>query len=81
MTCQEVIEFLMMYRDGDLPEPQRTRFAAHLEVCPSCVAYLHSYEEAVRLGRQCLCAADSPLQPVPEEMIRAILAALGKGEE
>jgi anti-sigma factor RsiW len=64
-----------------LPEAERARFAEHLDDCPACVAYLHNYEEAVRLGQGCLCAADSPLQPVPEELVQAILAARAKSAE
>jgi anti-sigma factor RsiW len=81
MTCREVIEFLMDYLSGDLPKAEHAAFAAHLEICEACVAYLHNYQEAVRVGRACLCAADSPLQPVPEELVQAILASREKREE
>jgi anti-sigma factor RsiW len=78
MTCRDAIEFLMHYLEGDLPEAERARFAAHLEECPSCVAYLNTYQEAVRVGKTCLCAEDSPLQSVPEELVAAILTARKK---
>jgi anti-sigma factor RsiW len=73
-----VIEFLMDYLHNELPEDQRARFADHLADCAPCRAYLCTYQEAVQMGRQCLCSADSPLQHVPEELVQAILAARAK---
>jgi anti-sigma factor RsiW len=77
MTCEEVVEFLMAYTSGELPETERAAFEEHLAECPDCVSYLHSYEETVRLGKAA-CAGDD-LDEVPEELIRAILAARRKG--
>ena len=76
MTCRELAEFLMDYLDGALPEDDRHRFEGHLGECPDCVAYLQSYRAAVRLGRS-LCdeADDTPPAGMPEELVRAILAA------
>jgi anti-sigma factor RsiW len=79
MTCREVIEFLMEYRSGTLPAEQRAAFDDHLETCPQCVAYLKSYDEAVRLGKGALRQLDEPVSDdVPEELVQAILAARRK---
>ena len=43
LTCRELIEFLMQYVDGELPAAQLRAFERHLEICPSCVAYLAGY--------------------------------------
>jgi anti-sigma factor RsiW len=78
LTCRNVIEFLMAYLDGELPAAQRAAFERHLSVCPSCVNYLATYREAVRLGRTAFgnLAPASPAQgAVPEGLVRAILAA------
>ena len=76
MTCCEMVEFLMAYLDGELPEAQRYEFAAHLRDCPPCEVYLDTYCEAVRLGKS-VCAADSDDLPsdVPEGFVQAILSA------
>ena len=37
-------EFLMSYVRGELPAAARARFDGHLAECPSCVAYLSTYE-------------------------------------
>jgi anti-sigma factor RsiW len=79
MTCRDVIEFLLEYRSGTLPAGQRAAFEEHLETCPQCVAYLKSYDEAVRLGKGALHHRDDPVSDdVPEELVQAILAARRK---
>ena len=76
MTCRELVEFLMDYLDGHLSEPERRCFEEHLGECPDCVAYLATYQEAIRLGKEACKAGNDPLPPeVPEDLVRAILAA------
>jgi anti-sigma factor RsiW len=77
VTCRQFVEFLMDYLAGDLPAEQRAAFDEHLEQCSDCVAYLHTYETTIRLGK-CICPCpDAPVPAeVPEDLIQAILAAL-----
>ena len=76
MTCRELIEFLMAYLDGELPEEQRRSFDAHLEICPACVAYLKTYEETIQLGKTVCHELDEPVPDcVPDELVQAILTA------
>jgi hypothetical protein len=42
MDCREAQEMLSAYHDGELPEAERARVAAHLEGCAECVALLES---------------------------------------
>lgn len=80
ITCRELIEFLMEYLDGVMTPERRHEVDRHLAVCPSCVEYVKSYQEAVRLGKAALKADDSPCPPeVPEELVRAVLAARKAG--
>jgi anti-sigma factor RsiW len=54
-------------------------FERHLAVCPSCVAYLKTYEQTILLAK---AAADDPVPPdVPDSLVRAILAARSKPAE
>lgn len=71
MNCREVIEFLMDYVEGDLPADQLATFEAHMNACECCVRYMECYRKAVELGRK----ACADCEPVPEALIRAILAA------
>jgi hypothetical protein len=76
MTCHESAEFLMDYLDGSLSEPERRSFEEHLGECPDCVAYLQTYQETIRLGKEACTSGDDSIPPnVPEDLVRAILAA------
>ena len=79
MMCREVIAFLADYLAGELPADERAEFEAHLAECPWCVAYIQTYQEAVRMGKAALEATDEPAAGrAPEELIQAILAARGR---
>lgn len=76
MNCQEFIDFLMDYLGGELPAGERACFEEHLRECSECVTYVETYKKAVQLGRAVCCREDQDVPPeVPEELVRAILAA------
>ena len=76
MTCRTFIEFLMEYLNGELPAEEHADFEAHLAECPWCVAYLQTYQEAIRLGKTVFADEEKNVpEEVPEELIQAILAA------
>ncbi len=76
MTCREFSDFLMDYLSGELPAAEAARFRVHLEQCRSCIEYLKSYQQTVRLNRAAFQGSDDPVtQSVPEELVQAILAA------
>lgn len=80
ITCREIVDFLMAYLDGELDQDQRTRFDAHLALCAACVTYMKAYVETVRLGKvACSPLYDPVPEDVPDELVRAILAARGGG--
>jgi anti-sigma factor RsiW len=75
ITCRDFIDFLMAYLAGDLPGDQQSEFDRHLALCPSCVAYLRTYEQTVRLGKTAFREDDGAVpEDVPEELVQAILA-------
>ena len=81
MTCREFVDFLMDYLEGALPATQRATFQEHMGECPSCVTYLETYEETVRLGREVCRDLEGPVpEDVPEQLVRAILAARERQE-
>jgi anti-sigma factor RsiW len=76
LTCREFADFLMAYEDGELSAAERARFDAHLDECPDCRAYLGSYRATVALGRRAFEDEDADACTlVPEELVRAVLAA------
>lgn len=72
MTCQELIDFLANYLDGQLPPEERQRFDEHLSVCGPCRRYLAEYRVAVALGKD---VAREPDAELPPELVKAILDA------
>ena len=76
MTCQELADFLARYLDQELPNTQRSEFDRHLRECPPCEVYLGTYRATIALGRSAIEDPAAPVpQEVPEELVRAILAA------
>ena len=74
LTCQEMTDFLADYLDGSLSPAERHLVGKHLADCPECIAYLRSYAETIRLARQTR-KDDSLPDSIPDELVRAILAA------
>jgi predicted anti-sigma-YlaC factor YlaD len=77
LTCQQMTAFLADYLDGRLALAERRLFDEHLTDCPDCVAYLRSYSETIRLARD--ARDDDALPAVPDDLVRAILAARRSG--
>jgi anti-sigma factor RsiW len=75
VTCRELFEFLLAYLEGEMPAEERAIFEEHLALCPPCLAYLETYQEAIELGRKvCRGEDDPPPEEVPEELVQAVLA-------
>lgn len=72
MNCRECTDFLHDYLSGDLPESQRRVFEGHLELCPPCLTFLETYRKTVA---QCDLVKEEPTEPLPEALVKAILAA------
>jgi anti-sigma factor RsiW len=76
LRCRGFVEFLDDYLSGRLSAGERRRFDAHLATCPSCVAYMRTYSQAILMGRGALLVPEAPRAgDAPEELVRAILAA------
>lgn len=76
VTCREFADFMMDYLSDELSTESRAAFEYHLSLCTNCQRYLASYRETVKLGKRAFedVDADVPSQ-VPEELVKAILAA------
>ena len=74
LTCREMTDLLADYLDGSLSVAERHLFDEHLAGCPECIAYVRSYAETIRLARQTR-QDDSLSDTIPDELVRAILAA------
>jgi len=79
LTCQELITFLSDYVDQQLPADQTAAFERHLAICPECEAYLANFRAAILAARRA-CADPHPPR-VPEQLVRAVLASLRRGQQ
>jgi anti-sigma factor RsiW len=70
----------MQYLDGELDADTRTTFDYHLSRCRNCVGYVEQYRRTIVEGRAAF-AEDEVVPPgeMPEELVRAILAARRRG--
>jgi mycothiol system anti-sigma-R factor len=71
MTCQEAIEKLVEYLDGELTPEGLGRLEAHLEACAPCRAYFATYRRTKEL------AAKASRVEMPEDLKRRLRALLG----
>ncbi|HET8798829.1 MAG TPA: zf-HC2 domain-containing protein [Thermoanaerobaculia bacterium] len=76
MKCEELISFLADYLDGLLPAETLASFEKHLEGCRSCRAYLATYRETILMARSATQSPRLDVSDAPEELIKAILAAV-----
>ena len=80
MTCRDFVEFLSEYLSGELAKLERAEFEAHLAECPACVAYLDSYRKTIQLLKAASAHPEDQVpEEVPEQLVRAILAARARG--
>ena len=77
MNCSDLItNFISGYLEGSLPPDTLADFEHHLDVCPSCVAYLLTYRMTVAMTAAAGRAPQVPVEDVPEELVRVILASV-----
>jgi len=50
LACQELVEIVNNYLEGALPEADRERFDAHLEICEGCRRYLDQMRMTIRVA-------------------------------
>ena len=52
ITCRKLIlEYLVDYEDGSMPEAERQDLEKHLSHCPPCVVFLRTIERRAGLSR------------------------------
>lgn len=47
LTCKEFVELVTDYLEGAMPPAEKSRFEAHLAVCPGCQAYFQQIRQTV----------------------------------
>ena len=68
LTCQELVELVTEYLEGELSPEHRVRFDHHLVGCPYCRIYLEQMRQTVRtLGYL-------PKEGIPPHVLDVLLA-------
>jgi anti-sigma factor RsiW len=49
LNCNELVELVTDYLEGNLPEEDRRRFDHHLSRCGGCTNYVEQFRETIRL--------------------------------
>lgn len=85
-TCQQVLDYLSDYLERSLPAEELKNLDEHLAVCPECVDYLNNLRMTLSAARAAY-AELGQIEPIPEPVVAAILAArrsaspnVGRGE-
>jgi len=69
ITCQEVVELVTDYLEGELDDSTRAELEAHLALCPGCDAYLTQMRVTIdELGHV-------PVESLSEEAQDGLMAA------
>lgn len=72
-TCQELVELLCDYLEGDLPQEEKEELDRHMRECPPCMAFLKTYRKTSQI-----CRSLRP-EDIPQEMRERLEAFLKKG--
>jgi anti-sigma factor RsiW len=60
---------------GELPPDIHETFSRHLAKCRNCDLYLQQYRLTIAAGKRACASEDATAPPIPDELVRAILAA------
>lgn len=47
LTCQEIVELVTAYLEGDLDDETARTFEDHLAVCPGCETYVEQFRVTI----------------------------------
>lgn len=76
IPCRVLVEMLTDYLEDALPEDDRARFEAHLEVCPPCVYVLDQFRAVMALSGELREADVDALEPeVRSSLVEAFVSS------
>ncbi len=72
LTCEELVDLLVDYLGGELPDEQVDAIKSHVCGCGSCGVYIETYQLTITVTRA-LPRCEAPLPPSCEARLRAAL--------
>ncbi len=77
ISCQEVVELVTAYLEGELDDATHTELEAHLDLCPGCVVYLDQMRTTIsELGH---VPVESLSEQAQDELMAAFRTFHGTG--
>jgi anti-sigma factor RsiW len=73
--CQECVDLLVDYLEGELAVERARALDIHLEMCPSCVSFVRTYKGTVDVARTL------PLDEIPPELTQRLLEFLRREKD
>jgi anti-sigma factor RsiW len=73
--CQECIDLLVDYLEGELPPERAQALDIHLDMCPPCVVFVKTYRGTVDVAR------NLPVDDIPPELTRKLIDFLQREED
>ncbi len=73
--CQECIELLVDYLEGELPPERARALDIHLELCAACVRFVRTYKGTVDVARTL------PVEEIPPELTQRLVDFLRREKE
>ena len=70
--CEECVELLVDYLEGELPPSRARALEIHLDLCPPCVSFVNTYRGTVNIARS--LRADE----IPPEVTQRLIEFLQK---
>lgn len=64
LTCRKEIEYIAQYLASELRNVEFMAFEHHLQICPDCAAFLHTYKKTVELTKSFLARPKHRARPL-----------------
>ena len=65
-TCKEITDLLLAYVSGELSQRRKRAFEEHLQICPDCLSFLHTYRKTIE------ATGTLPLKEMPVKLRNSI---------
>jgi predicted anti-sigma-YlaC factor YlaD len=73
LSCQEFVELVTDWMEGELPEPVRTAIEEHLVICPPCGDYVAQVRAALHTLQR--AESEPPSPPRRDDLLAAFRAS------
>ena len=73
--CDECVDLLVDYLEGELPPERARALDIHLELCPSCWRFVSTYRGTVDIARTL------PVEEIPPELTQRLIEFLKREKD